>query len=175
MNIDYERTIDDIIEANLFHASHSPSIKKQLLFARIVITVFIILTALTVSYIEENRFTLFSLILSIFAGVLIFALYPRMNHKASIRRLKKLLNEGNNKAMLGHQIISLTPECIYSKTQAGESKINWLTINKVMQNDKYVFLYTSSINALVIPKTAFPSEREQEFFLEYINIHSNHN
>lgn len=36
MNVEYERTVGDIIAFNLFHLAHSPSIKRQRLAMQIM-------------------------------------------------------------------------------------------------------------------------------------------
>jgi hypothetical protein len=122
-----------------------------------------------ITYIADHKLNIPISIISILAGVLASILYPQVNRKATIRRVKKLLAEGDNKTLLGHQVISFSPEGIFAKSQTSESKITWSAIDKVTQTDKHFFLYTSSINALVIPKKCFRSEKESKEFWDYIN------
>jgi uncharacterized membrane protein YbhN (UPF0104 family) len=171
MNIEFERTIDDVIDFNLFHMAHSSSLKKQVLITQVLIGVLIIPLVFCVLYLMFNLANAFTIIASILAGIAIFALYPQIVRKSTTSRIRKMLSEGSNKAMLGHQVVSLLPEGIFSKNQATESKINWSAVEKVVQSEKHFFLYTSSINALVIPKISFSSEKEKGEFLEYVNTH----
>jgi hypothetical protein len=169
MNIEFERTIQDVVDFNLFHMAHSPSIKKQMLLMQVLTGVLVIPLVFSIFYLVYHSINFFTFIVSISAGAFAFALYPQSSRKSTISRIKKMLSEGNNKALLGHQVVSLSPEGIFVKNQTAESKIIWSTVDKVVENEKHIYLYTSSINALVIPKNCFPSEKEKRDFFEYAN------
>jgi YcxB-like protein len=175
MNIEYDRTIDDLIEFNMFHISHSPLIKRQLLIAQVIMAVLITIMILSLSYIVETRLTPIAYILGTLSGILVFIAYPDIYRASTIRRVRTLLNEGSNKSMLGRQIVYLSPEGIFCRTGAGESKINWSAIVKVIESDKYFFLYTGSINALLIPKGSLHTEKEQQDFLAYVEARRHEN
>lgn len=171
MNIEFNSTIQDIIDFNLFHMAHSSSIKKQLLLMRVLVGLSIPLVSCAFYIIIFHSINVFIVICSAFAGLVAFADYPRTNRKIAIGRIRKMLSEGDNQALLGHRAISLSPDGMFIKTSIGESKIIWSAIDKVAQNNKHIFLYTSSINALVIPKNCFKSEKEKQEFLEYVNTY----
>ncbi len=171
MNIEIERTIQDVIDFNLFHMAHSPSIKRQLLLMQVLTGLLVIPLAFGIFYLVYHSINAFAVVVSVLAGVLAFALYPQSNRKSTIGRIRKMLSEGGNTALLGHQVISLSPEGIFVKNQAVESKIAWSTVGKIAENDKYVYLYTSSINALVIPKKCFQSDKEKQEFFEYVDTY----
>ena len=171
MNIEFERTIQDVIDFNLFHMAHSPSIKRQLLLMQVLTGLLVIPLPFGIVYLVYHSMNAVIVVFSILAGVLVFVLYPQVARKSTINRIKKMLSEGNNNALLGRQVVSLSPEGIFVKNQTAESKINWSTVDKVTENDKHVYLYTSSINALVIPKNDFQSEKEKQEFLAYVNKH----
>jgi hypothetical protein len=109
---------------------------------------------------------------SVIGGLIIFVFYLPFYRWINTRQARKLLKEGDNKAVLGHHELSLSPEGIFVRTQTSESKTSWSAITKVLQNDQYVFLYVSSINAFVIPKKAFANESTLQEFLDYIDTHS---
>lgn len=169
MNIEFERTIQDVIDFNLFHMAHSPSIKRQLLLMQVLTGLLVIPLVFSIFYLVYHSINTFAIIISILAGVLAFALYPQSSRKSTVSRIKKMLSEGNNNALLGHQVVSLSPEGIFVKNQASEAKIIWSTVGRITDNDKHVYIYTSSINALVIPKYCFQSEKAKQDFLEYVN------
>jgi hypothetical protein len=171
MNIEFERTIDDVIDFNLFHIAHSSSIKRQMLLMQVLTGVLVVLLVFGVLYVNFQILNVFTMVVSILSGILVFALYPQVTRISTINRIRKMLNEGNNKALFGRQIITLSPEGIFSKNQLTESKINWSAVEKVAQSDKHFFLYTSSINALVIPKKCFQSEKESMEFFEHVNMY----
>ncbi len=175
MNIEFERTIEDIIDFNLFHMTHSPSTKRQLLLMRVLTGALAAIPVFGIGYLLYHSINASTLVLSILAGFVAFAFYPQANRQSTIKRINKMLSEGNNNTLLGHQVISLSPEGIYTKNPTTESKINWSAIGRVVESDAHVYLYTSSINALVIPKKCFRTEKERQDFLEYVNKYRQHN
>jgi len=173
MTVEYERTIEDIIEFNLFHMSHSPSIRRRTLITQIIVALFGFIGVLAFAYIfirEARVLTYFDYIGALIGSVVGIAVIPYLNRVEVIRGLRKASSEGDNSAILGHQTITLTSESISIKTQGTESKFNWSSIVRIMQNDKYVFLYISSINAIVIPIKAFSSDKSLQEFLNIINV-----
>jgi hypothetical protein len=174
MNVEYERTFDDLIEFNLYHIAHSPSLRKQILMTRVFYFLLMTITSGSVVYLVGRESNPLPYILCILAGVVTFIVYPVFERRSMTGRLKKVLAEGDNKAILGPQMISLTPEGLFCKTPASEEKLNWSIIDKVAQNEKYIFLYISSTNAFMIPKKAFSSGTLQKEFLAYVDAHRAH-
>lgn len=173
ITIEYERTVEDIIEFNLFHMSHSPSIRRQALFVQVVVALLVFIVSLAIGYslnLGQRVLTYFDYVLFLVLSTASFFMFPYLNRAEIIRGFRKATNDGDNKAILGHQTVSLTPDHIFVKTQGTESKYTWASINKIAQNDKYIFLYISSINAIVIPKT-FSTPSSLQEFVNYINVH----
>jgi hypothetical protein len=79
-----------------------------------------------------------------------------------------MIAEGNNQAVFGHHTITLSEAGIHTKSPGSESDLEWSTIQKVLQSKSHIFLYISAINALVIPKKAFPTEQSQQSFLDFV-------
>ncbi len=171
MDIEYERTMDDLIEFHLFHYAHSGSIRRQTLTWRVVMAFLTALLPFGIIFLLYRQVTPLLFLLSLLGGALIFFIYPYLDQKSITGRLKKMLSEGNNQAILGHQAMSLSPEGIFSKSQTGESKLNWASIDKVVQSEKYIFLYISSTNAIVIPTRVFATENQRQEFMSYVTVH----
>lgn len=174
ITVEFERTVEDTIEFNVFHMSHSPSIRQRALFAQIIVAVLVFIVSLAVGYLlnlDKRALTYFDYALFLVLSVASFFIFPYLNKAEVIRGLHKATKEGDNKAILGHQTISLTPEHLFVKTPGSESKYTWASIDKIVQNDKYIFLYISSISAIVVPKKAFSTENELQEFVEYVNIY----
>ncbi len=174
VTVEFERTVEDIIEFNLFHMSHSPSIRRQALFAQIAVAVLVFIVSLAVGSLlnlDKRTLTYFDYELFLVLSVASFFIFPYLNKAEVIRGLRKATTEGDNKALLGHQTISLSPDHILVKTQNSESKYTWASINKIVQSDKYIFLYISSISAIAIPGKAFSTENELQEFANYLDIY----
>ncbi|MHB8855270.1 MAG: YcxB family protein [Bellilinea sp.] len=174
ITVEFERTVEDTIEFNVFHMSHSPSIRQRALFAQIIVAVLVFIVSLAVRYLlnlDKRALTYFDYALFLVLSVASFFIFPYLNKAEVIRGLHKATKEGDNKAILGHQTISLSPDHIIVKTQSSESKYTWDSIDKVVQSDKYIFVYISSISAIAIPGKAFSTENELQEFANYLDIY----
>jgi hypothetical protein len=171
MVVEYERTIEDFIEFNLYHISHSPSMRRQILIGRGMGAFLVFLLLLGASYLFDRRLTVLAYITALFTSTITFFLFPLFHHMETVRALRKAASEGDNRAVLGRQIISLSSDGISAQTQAGESRLNWSSIDRVAQSDKSIFLYISSTSALMIPKKAFSTAQTLQEFLDYVEAH----
>ena len=168
MQIDYERTVDDLIQFNLFHTDHSPTIQRQLLWWRGLTALLVILLPLGPSYLMTQEPSPIAYIIGILGGVVAFFVFPPISRTSNINQWKKIIAEGNNKAILGRHILTLSEAGIHAKSPGSESDLEWSTIQKVLQSKSHIFLYISAVNALVIPKKAFPTEQSQQSFLDFV-------
>ena len=174
ITIEFERTIEDIIEFNLFHMKNSPSIRRQALITQVAAAALAVMVSLSTGYllgIDKKAGTGFLYVLTLVLSIAAFFVVPFLSRAEVINGFRKATKEGDNKAILGNQTISLTPDNIFVKTPAGESKYTWAVIDKIVQNDKYIFLYISSINAIVIPRKAFSTDSSLQEFVDYLNLH----
>ncbi len=196
MIIEFEATIENSIEFVLFHRTYSPSMKSQILISRIISVVMALLIPPILMYLifqgmtklmglilnfpqnaEQNSIypyiMAFAYVLSVIFGVYMFIQFPKINKEQMIKRLRKLLSEGENKNALGHCTLTLSPEGIHCKRNLSEYKVTWSAIINMIQNDNCFFLYTDSVNAIVIPKDAFASDNARKEFSDYVNNNMN--
>lgn len=173
MNIEFERTEEDMVEFNLFHIDRSPTIRKQLLVTQIIMALLIFVMSLSVVYLRTSYLPTISYVIGVVFSVGASLVYPYIYKRSVTRQARKLFREGSNKSLLGRHELHLSPDGIHYKTISSESKINWSSIEKVVQNEKYVFMYIGALNAIVVPKTAFASSKEQIKFLDYVNSNVN--
>lgn len=171
MKVVFERTQADFIEFNSFHIAHSPTIRKQLLLTRIALAVAALVLISLLGQLNENHSTSGDYILGGIIGLVLFFGYPEIYRLSVVNNAKKMWNEGNNTSLLGRHEMFLSPDGIFYKTRAGDSNMSWASIDKMLQNDKYIFIYIGAINALVVPKDAFASDRERKDFLAYVRSH----
>jgi hypothetical protein len=167
--LEFERTIEDLIDFNMFHMAHSPSIKRQYWNTRIWTTILVTLLLLSVIFLLTHSLSTFDYVYSFLGSALIFWGYPYGYKREMIHRLYKLLGEGENESVLGSCTITLSPDGIYTKTEKSEGKINWSAVIKTVQSEKHIFLYIGSVNAFVIPKAAFANNKTKQEFLDYVS------
>lgn len=164
MDIEYEFTPEDYIQFCLFSISNSPTSKRHMLVSQLI---FFLIGC--VMYMESNNFDLDSFGIGIIWGVIMFWVYPYISRFFYIRQIKGKLSESENKPFIGPQATSLSTEGIIERSQGVETKISWSSIQKIIQNDDYVFISLNAFQTSVIPKRAFPTESSLQEFLDYIN------
>ncbi len=169
MEIEYDRTPDDLIAFNLYHLHNSPNLKRQI---RISMGLFGILIAsfLLVIFVAGNKVLLcIFFIFSIIGGIGLFLSLPRYYDQQTVKLTKRLLAEGRNEGLIDHTKVILTPEAIIGQTSRGEEKVFWHSVNQAVETATYIFLYVSSMNAYIIPRRAFSSDEQRLSFLSLVN------
>ena len=172
--IEYERTLNDILNYNLYHFKHSPSLRRQALVGRITGSVLVVVVSLALMYIIDSDKHLDSVayIFALIGAVISFLIFPWLHTRGIRNRTLKLLNEGSNKGLLGRQRITLQDEGLYCESPSGETKLKWEAIERIVTNEDYMFVYLGSVNAIVIPKRAFASQSDLHAFLEDVQHHA---
>jgi hypothetical protein len=171
MKVEFERTVEDIININLYHLDHSPTIKKSASRIKIISSLLLIIFAFGILYSIHGRIDIIIIILPVIGAIILYLIYPVMYKKETIKRIRNGLKEGDDKYELGKQIIELSDRGININTATEESIVKWDSIIKVEENNQYVFLYQSSTRLIPIPIKSFPSLEEKQRFVAFINDH----
>ncbi|MEN1937069.1 YcxB family protein [Paenibacillus sp. 102] len=77
-----------------------------------------------------------------------------------------MLREGSYSNLLGKHKVQITDEGIIETNSGGETKRKWKGIEKVEENEAYIFIYVSSMSANIVPKTAFARENSKSEFIK---------
>ena len=72
--------------------------------------------------------------------------------------------EKPGKGQLGRHMVALYDDAVVETTATGEMRTTWAGVDRVEQDDNYIFIYTSAASAHVIPKRAFSGDAAGEFF-----------
>lgn len=166
MKISFELTMEDWMAFQENYFSQSKYVKRtKILITAMGSTLFIIVALW--EFFEVNRnyymigiYLIFSLVWLVFL--------PKSFDKSYLKEAKKMLEEGDNSALLGIHHIELTNEYFLVKEPGTEYKTHWSTIKKVLENEKYIFIYITSASACIIPK--FKIENNKEKVAEFIKI-----
>lgn len=166
MSIEFEISMDDILEFNLYHHQHSPNSRRAYLVLRFVISILMLLISLSFliqTFVDESSmaYFLFWLILAI----LWIVLFPRLYQRSIKKEIAKMYNEGKNKGIICKHKLSLTPDMIINTTDFGESKTRWSSIEKIVSTDNHIFIYASAVMAFIVPRRAFSDELKYKEFI----------
>jgi hypothetical protein len=169
MEIEYDRTPDDLIAFNLYHLHNTPNLKRQI---RTSMGLYVILIAsiLLIIFAAGNKVLLcIFFTFSIIGGIGLFLSLPRYYDQQTVKLTKRLLAEGRNEGLIGHTKVILTPEAIVGQTSRGEEKLFWHSVNQVVETATCIYIYVSSMSAYIIPRRAFSSDEQRLNFISLVN------
>jgi hypothetical protein len=75
--------------------------------------------------------------------------------------------EGHAKGLLGWHEISIGADGVHEQTEHNESHQSWSAVERVVEDDKYIFIYIQPLAAHVIPKTAFDNPDAAGAFVKH--------
>ena len=166
MDIEYEITMNDLLNFNLYHLGQSSILRRfrivvQFLVPAILIVI-LMLTVLTDNF--SIILTFVCVVVSIFCLFLYPSYYPKHLKKAT----RKVCKERINKTSICRHKLSLTPNGITEISVWRKKWEHWKVIEKVRSTDDYVFIYNSAVSAYLVPRRAFHDESQYEEFMRIL-------
>lgn len=159
---------NDYLLFNQYHLLNSPSGKKTLMSFRLIIP-FLCFMVLVIFCIVGSDFKLIlteAIMMTVFS-VLWIGYSKKMILRSMNSRVKQMKKEGrlpySNEA-----ILKFDDEKIHEITPNTENVIKYSLIEKIAITEKAIYIYFSSVQAYILPVTAFSEEMEKLKFLEFI-------
>lgn len=148
MKIQYENKNEDFIMFALQHHNNSPSVRKQLLILKILLTLFVLFIPSLIAYYEKSMLLF---IIGFVIAITYYLTYKNQTQLSLIKLLHKIFGEGSNESILGLRTLEITPDALVEVGEFIESRISWSVVSKMIQTPNYFYVYISATNALVIP------------------------
>lgn len=162
MEIEFTLTPQDIVAFNRYHYMNSPALRRSywrgFLWGAVAAIMLFIMFSGWKSWWNALFPVLFLLIYMI-----LFPLSVRRNINALGRRMQ---TEGKNRGVWGKHYIRIDEQELFEKTDVGESRWRWIGIERVVENNEYIFIYVSTTSAHAIPKRCFSSSEQAEAFYQ---------
>lgn len=171
MKLEFDRSPEDIIAFNMYHMVHSASARREAMSTRVLVSVLVAWFAGGYNILDPRYFNWIVLGAALTAGLVVFFVYPLLARRSTVGRLRKLLKEGNNETLFGPQRVAISPDGLLASNKTAESKIAWAAVQQVAEGEKHLFVFTSAMNAIVIPKTAFRSDEAKQEFVRLIEAY----
>jgi hypothetical protein len=166
MEVQYELTADDLFSFH-WRAAFESAIARRTRRSGLL-SVFVVLLLLTFLPAISSPEFLFHWLNWVMIAVVFptVAVAYRFLERGLIRRaIRELVRrEQPNKGLIGRHRMVLDESGLIESTAVGESRTSWAGVDRVEQNDAYVFIYTTPTMAHVIPKRAFDGSGAQAFF-----------
>ncbi len=174
MKATYELTRDDLAAFIDYHQRSSPAARRQkigslgvALCALMILPGGILLT--TDKPVLETAVDIWPLLL----GPILFAIFAIPYMRWRTRHMSnRLLSEGQNKEFYGRCELKVGADALTETRPSGSTIRNWTSVERVVATPSHLFVYTSGIEAYVVPRRAFSTESEFKAFVDKIAEHS---
>jgi hypothetical protein len=161
--IDYLVCADDIAHFNHYHLQRSPRMKRH----RVVTAISIMLMWASVAFLLFPWLHIGALGLGMLvAGIYVAATSRSGPSRHQTEAIRRLFDEGKNRALFGHHRMLLHDDRIEVSTEYSRGEVRWEGVERVEQDEQYVYIYVSALNAYVIPKKYFPSPQQSQIFFQ---------
>jgi hypothetical protein len=102
---------------------------------------------------------------------LLFWLVYQINYPLGVRNnitsyVKRMQKDGENKALWGNHRLKINEQEYHVETDVGEMRLRWIGVERVVENEQYIFIYESTNSAHMIPKKFFTSTEQAEVFYQ---------
>ncbi len=170
MRIDFTLTQEDYIAYNIHHIENSPSLKRALNIQRYGLALIFLIFPFIIAAMTSISLTLWLLVYGTIFVVWI-RFYPKYYMNSTRKRIIRLIQEGNSASLLGDRSVILTDEAVEEISPQGESRVTWGSIERIDETDEYIYIYTSPVNAYLVPTRAFEGTAQKSEFLMTLRNH----
>lgn len=161
---------DDYLLFNQYHLLNSPSGKKSLMSFRFIIPFFcfMIIIIFCIAGSDFELILIEAIVLTILS-ILLIGFSKKKLLKSMNKRIIKMKKEGRL-PYCNESILKFDDEKIHEITPNTENITKYLLIEKIAVTEKAIYIYFSTVQAYILPVTAFSDEKEKLKFLEFINM-----
>lgn len=92
-------------------------------------------------------------------------------HRSAAQSVKRVLSRGQNRDLFSPQRLTMSGEGIQTSSPYQNSRISWGAVEKVFKTDEHVFMFLSAMSALIVPRTAFPTDADFDHFFTIADGH----
>lgn len=171
--LNYKLDDNDYITFNKYHFETSSTGKKALFMFRLIIP-FICLMFLIIFFVAESDSSLI-ITEAIFMAVLsiLWVIFAKKMYLISFKRfINKLRKQGKLPYSCEGTLI-FDEEFINDVNPITETKTRYSNIEKLGITETAIYIYFSAVQAYIVPKTCFGSEKEKQDFLNFITSRVN--
>lgn len=167
MKINYNQSVEDIVAFNIYHLNHSQTGKKAMLVQRLLGPIIFFFMFFIANKISDIPAWYWGISFSI-VGILWVIFYPKSVEKQVEKRVRKMIEEDDNKGLIGDRVLELSEKGIDVTTDYSSVNYSWESVNKIEQDRKYIYIYQSSMSAVMLPKSIFDTEEDMENVIKTI-------
>ena len=162
----YTLTMQDFLAYHFNFIQTSPVLKRALFIKRYFYPViFLGLPTLITPLIQMP----YGYVLAFFAliAVLWVVFYNKVFTKSIVKKTHKFITSDKAKGILGIHEVQVGEKQLSEKTDSGVNVYH--QIEHINETEEHLFIYVSTVMAIIIPKNSFESEENQSAFMASLN------
>ena len=150
MILEYYNTVDDIVAFNIY--AFASTIRNTRIRCALYISLPTILASIFISvpYGQSGRviIILTAIMIALGLAAAVYFLVPMLMG----REVRRLLSIGQNKGCIGFHALEISSDGLVERTEISESRFPWLAVERIVDTDRYTYIFFSTLMAHVIPK-----------------------
>ena len=162
LEITYDLTPDDLWQYQLYYRRHKAPVRPLLLYALAGIAVAIYLGSVYVTFDSwlKSQQPQWAIVLYLAAMPYFFVRFLPVTKGRAVKIMSK------RPGFFCEHIASISPEWLAEKTTVNDTKIAWITLHSLEEDESYFYFFLSKTVAYIIPKRAFTTHSEAQAFLD---------
>jgi hypothetical protein len=174
MRASFELTPEDVLALWEFHQRSSQTIRRQqigCLAGALAVLMFLpaLILLTTKDFLSDTALAIWPLLIAPLLFLVTAMPYLRWRTR---RMFVRLLSEGQNKEAYGHCELEVGVAGLTETRSSGSTSRNWSCVERIVSTPSHLFVYTSSIEAYIIPRRAFSTDSDFQAFIDIIAKHS---
>lgn len=161
--IEYVVTADDVAYLNHYHAQKSPMMRH----ARLRGAALLVFLGLLVLVLAPSALLGLSVCTGLMVSGAMVALRGGRPSRQQYDHIRKLFDEGNNRALFGPHRMLLHDDRLEVITEYSRGEVRWEGVERIEEDEQYIFIYVSALNAYVIHKKYFFSGHDAQRFVTH--------
>ena len=161
MLIEYERSLDDLVDLNIYTLEHIRGTRPGLWI--VVVPVLAAFGTASLALLQDSIRAVILVVLLSIPWFYLPALYLRPCRR---RQLRKFYRQGSYPRHTCRHRLSIAPDGFVESSDFGLWKERWTGVQEIVASDRHIFIYTDPNHAYIIPKEAFPDQSTCEEFVD---------
>lgn len=155
---------EDFVEFNIFHMNNSKTMNGTKLGINLLFPMMFFLFGL----VSGKELDLLFWIIMLVGSIFLFLMIPKIMNSSLRKRLKKMMLEGDNGDMFAEKEYIIDELGIKMNSANSSGFYNWNSVIKVDEDEKNMYLFVSTVQALIIPKMIIKGQVNIDEFRIYI-------
>lgn len=162
MQAQYNIGADDFVAFNLNYMKHDATAQKRVRLSQLTGAVVLLIAGGAFCYMN-GKFSV-PVMLGVAILAVLYAAYIPWSVKGSVKKSVTRVLRDSSKTAVGEKTLTIEAEKLHLTGSGEDSFYEYGNIVQVITDDKHYFIYTGTMEALILPFRAFASEADRTAF-----------